>query len=74
MKTYRNRFASMEQQPCGGWIVFNEVIGVPLNAEGHSCEGNPRDSRPKIHPTYQSAREVMVMLYNRYRSFERGRV
>ena len=70
MKTYRNRFASMERQPCGGWIVYSEVSGLPLNANGNLCDG---DEKPKIHRTYAAARETMITLTIRYQSIEQGR-
>lgn len=68
-KTYRNRFASMERQPCGGWIVRSEVAGLPICDGGHLCDG---ERRPKIYATYPEAREVMLMLTERYKSIERG--
>jgi hypothetical protein len=70
MKTYRNRFASMEKQPCGGWIVYSEVSGLPLDADGRLCDG---ERQPKVHTTYAAARETMITLTNRYQSIERGR-
>ncbi len=68
-KTYRNRFASMERQPCGGWMVFSEVAGVPVTDGGHLCDG---ERQPKVYATYAAAREVMVMLTERYKSIMRG--
>lgn len=70
MRTYKNRFASMEQQPCGGWIVYSEVAGLPLDSNGHLCDG---ETQPHIHRTYQSARETMLVLTNRYTSIYAGR-
>ena len=70
MRTYSNRFASMEQQQCGGWIVYSQVSGLPLDGDGHQCDG---ETQPKIHRTYNAAREIMVMLTNRYKSIAAGR-
>jgi hypothetical protein len=70
MKTYSNRFVSMEQQPCGGWIVVSLVCGLPLDNEGRFATGE--ESQAKIHRTYATARETMVMLTERYRRIERG--
>jgi hypothetical protein len=69
MKTYSNRFASMEQQPCGGWIVFSEVSGLALDSNGMMCDG---ETAPHIHATYQSARETMIVLTDRYKSISKG--
>jgi hypothetical protein len=69
-KIYRNRFASMERQPCGGWIVFSEVAGLPICDGGDLCDG---ERKVKVYPTYAAAREVMVMLTERYKSISRGR-
>lgn len=70
MRTYSNRFASMEQQPCGGWIVYSQVSGLPLDADGHLCDG---DTQPHVHRTYASARETMLVLTSRYQSISSGR-
>lgn len=69
MKTYRNRFAEMEQQPCGGWIVYSRVAGLPLDDNGHLCEDG---AMPKVHDTYRSARETMLTLTERYKAIARG--
>lgn len=65
MKTYSNRFAEMEQQPCGGWIVWSRVAGLPLDENGLLCDGS---SAPKVHATYASARETMIVLTERYKA------
>lgn len=73
MKAYRNRFASMEQQPCGGWIVYNEVVGIPFT--GETLEQIGRDgckNAPKVFRAYDAAREVMVMITERYKIIGRG--
>lgn len=67
MKTYSNRFASMEKQPCGGWIVFNEISGLPIYIDEKS--DFPQE---KIYRSYAEAREVMLMLTERAKTISRG--
>jgi hypothetical protein len=66
MKTYSNRFASMEQQADGKWLVFNEVTGLP-DSELDSDDLQDT-SRPIFYSNYQSARNRMVELTTRYKS------
>ena len=73
MKTYSNRFAMMEQQPCGGWIVISVPTGLALDKHGRFCEGDGRRT-PMVHRTYASARETMLILTERYKSILRGNV
>ena len=65
LRRYRNRFTSIDEQPCGGWIVWSDVAGLPLDAQGQLCDGSVE---PKIHATYVSARETQLVLENRYKS------
>lgn len=65
MKRYSNRWASIEKQPCGGWIVWSEVAGLPLDENGHLCDGS---KQPKIHRDYASARETMLILTAKYKA------
>jgi hypothetical protein len=65
LKKYSNRFASIEQQPCGGWIVWNEVVGLPLDERGLPCTGGVK---PKIHATYATARETQLVVTNQYKA------
>jgi len=69
-KIYRNRFASIEQQPCGGWVVFSEVSGLAICDGGEMSDGS---QGAKVYRTYAEAREVMLMLTERYKSISRGR-
>ena len=69
MKRYSNRFAEMEQQPCGGWIVWSRVAGLPLDENGHLCSG---ESAPKVHRTNAAARETMLLLTERYKGIAKG--
>lgn len=74
MKSYRNRFVSMEQQPCGGWIVFNEVAGIAFTGETLEQIGkNSSTYAPKVFRTYDAAREVMVSITERYKMISAGR-
>lgn len=66
---YSNRYASMEKQPCGGWVVYSRVAGLPLDEYGRLSDGT---TPAKIHRDYNSARETMVNLTNRYKSINRG--
>jgi hypothetical protein len=65
MKTYSNRFASMEQQADHTWLVFNEVTGLPDSAL--DSDDLQDTSRPIFYPDYQSARNRMVELTTRYK-------
>jgi hypothetical protein len=73
MKVYRNRFASMEQQSCGGWIVYNEVAGLPFTGETLEQMGRGSKFGPKVFSTYNDAREVMSQLTERYKTISAGR-
>jgi len=73
MKTYRNRFASMEQQPCGGWIVYNEVVGLAFTGETLEQMGQGSKFGPKLFRSYNAAREVMCQLTERYKIIAAGR-
>ena len=65
MKTYSNRFASIEQQADRTWLVFNEVTGLP-DSELDS-NGLQDTSRPIFYPNYQVARNRMLELATRYK-------
>lgn len=65
MKTYSNRFASMEQQSDSTWLVFNEVTGLPDSEL--DADGLQETSKPIHYADYQSARSRMVELTNRYK-------
>lgn len=63
VKTYSNRFAEMEKQSDGTWIVFNLVTGLPIYVEDGSKERKYN---------YQGARAAMVELYQHYSILERA--
>ena len=69
MASYSNRFASMEQDPNGQWVVFSEVSGLPVYVD-------PDADYPEIKyfPNYPAARAAMVELTERYKSISRGRM
>ncbi len=66
MKTYSNRFASMEQHS-DGWIVFSEVSGLPVYVDLNA--DHPEVRR---YPDYQSARAAMLELTEHYKAISRG--
>lgn len=66
MKTYSNRFASMEQHP-DGWIVFSEVSGLPVYVDPDADEPQAR-----CYPDYHSARAAMLEITEHYKAIARG--
>jgi len=65
MKTYSNKFASMEQQADRTWLVFNEVTGLPDSER--DADDLQDTSKPIFYADYQSARNRMVELTTRYK-------
>jgi hypothetical protein len=65
-KTYGNRFATMEKQSDGSWVVYNEVLGMPVG----DWVGNSGDLKIRSFPNYQSARSQVVFMYQYYSSLE----
>lgn len=68
MKTYSNRYASIEQQPGGTWIVFSEVSGLPVYVDDNADEPTI-----KLFADYSAARAAMIEMTQRYAAIERGR-
>ncbi len=66
-KTYANRFASMEQQRDGTWIVFNELSGLPISVNADADE-----PQIKFFPNYAAARTAMIELTQRATAIARG--
>jgi hypothetical protein len=64
MKTYRNRFAEMEQTSKGTWTVTDKVQGMAICEDWH---GQPI---PVEYKTYQAARDVMVGITSSYLNLE----
>lgn len=58
MKTYENRYVAIEQQPDRTWSLFNKVTGI-------------WDDRK--FPNYNSVRNSMVEITERYKMIARGR-
>lgn len=66
LKTYSNRFATIEEQEDGSWVVINDISGVPLYVD-------PEADEPEIKTfTYRDAYSALCVLGNRGRSIERG--
>ena len=57
LRTYSNRFASMEEQAGGGWVVFNEITGEPVYLDPEADFPEAR-----VFKTYGLARTVMSEL------------
>ena len=66
LRTYSNRFASMEEQPGGGWVVFNGITGEPVYLDPESEFPSAR-----VFKTYGLARTVMCELTTRNMSIAR---
>lgn len=69
MKTYSNRYASMEQQSDGRWIVFSELSGLPITNGGT----DDPDKEIKFFTNYKTARAAMIELTQRGQIIESGR-
>lgn len=55
MKSYSNKYASIEQNSDGTWTIFNDVQGLSL----------------KTVPTYKEARTSMIEINQHYSSIAR---
>ena len=66
LRTYSNRFASMEEQPGGGWVVFNGITGEPVYLDPEADFPEAR-----VFKTYGLARTAMVELTQRNSSIAR---
>ena len=67
LKTYKNRYASIEQQSDGTWLVFNELSGLPVYENLDADE-----PEIKFFPTYAAARTAMIELTQRATAIARG--
>ena len=56
----------MEKQSDGSWVVYNEVLGMPVG----DWVGNSGDMKIRSFPNYQSARSQVVFMYQYYSSLE----
>ena len=65
MKSYTNRYTTIESQPDGTWVVFRNVSGLPVYYDDGADEPEIR-----FYPNYNEAKTAANVLYLHYQAIE----